>query len=210
MTKGILSTREKIIEKALYLFNRDGIEYVGVRELAKELDMKGGNITYYFPTKDDLVREIALSLSALDTYMISDGGSISIVDFLDYYYTVFSGQYKYRSFFLSLPHLLIQNKALAEVYHKNQEERIGKVKQQLEALSKHQYIRSLNDIELQFFTETIIITGRFWIQDAVVDRNIPEDGNTVITQYVGRLKNMLTILATPKGMAEIAQYDVNK
>ena len=56
-------TEKKIVETALKMFNESGIEYVGMRELAAALDMRIGNLTYYFPTKDDLVNRISLDLA---------------------------------------------------------------------------------------------------------------------------------------------------
>ena len=63
MSKLKMNTREKILDKALEMFNERGIEYVGLRELAAILDIRVGNITYYFPTKDDLVYEISMGLN---------------------------------------------------------------------------------------------------------------------------------------------------
>ena len=60
MSKLKTETRRKIRDKALEMFNERGIEYVGLRELAAILDMRVSNITYYFPTKDDLVYEITM------------------------------------------------------------------------------------------------------------------------------------------------------
>ena len=57
------STEEKIVQTALRMFNESGIEYVGMRELAGALKMRVGNLTYYFPTKDDLVNRISLDLA---------------------------------------------------------------------------------------------------------------------------------------------------
>ena len=53
--KKVSETEERIVTKALEMFNQSGVEYVGMRELAAALDMRVGNVTYYFPTKDDLV-----------------------------------------------------------------------------------------------------------------------------------------------------------
>ena len=55
MSKSEITTEEKILAKALEMFNERGIEYVGMRELAATLNIRVSNITYYFPTKDDLV-----------------------------------------------------------------------------------------------------------------------------------------------------------
>jgi hypothetical protein len=46
-------TEERIVQVALEMFNKTGVEYVGMRELAMALDMRIGNLTYYFPTKDE-------------------------------------------------------------------------------------------------------------------------------------------------------------
>ncbi len=58
MSKPKLNTREIILDKALKMFNERGIEYVGLRELAGVLGIRVSNITYYFPTKDDLVYQL--------------------------------------------------------------------------------------------------------------------------------------------------------
>lgn len=40
------------------MFNERGLEAVGVREISRELGMSPGNISYYFPSKNDLIIEI--------------------------------------------------------------------------------------------------------------------------------------------------------
>ncbi len=70
MSKTMMNTRDKILDKALEMFNERGIEYVGLRELASVLGIRVSNITYYFPTKDDLVYELSLELSKLNAAII--------------------------------------------------------------------------------------------------------------------------------------------
>ena len=65
-----MSTKEKLVSRALELFNENGIEYVGMRELAADLGMRVGNVTYYFPTKDDLVMELISGLRDLNSKTI--------------------------------------------------------------------------------------------------------------------------------------------
>jgi AcrR family transcriptional regulator len=54
---------KRVVDTALKMFNESGIEYVGMRELATALGMRIGNLTYYFPTKDDLVYRLSLELA---------------------------------------------------------------------------------------------------------------------------------------------------
>ena len=50
-----MQPREMILETARRLFNQEGFARVSMRALAKECDMAVGNLTYYYPHKEDLV-----------------------------------------------------------------------------------------------------------------------------------------------------------
>lgn len=54
----LTSTKQRIIETAITLFNRRGFVNVTMRDLAQELDISLGNLTYHFKRKDDLVETI--------------------------------------------------------------------------------------------------------------------------------------------------------
>jgi AcrR family transcriptional regulator len=47
--------REEILTAALHLFNDLGIEKVTTRDIAKEINISLGNLTYYFPSKNDII-----------------------------------------------------------------------------------------------------------------------------------------------------------
>jgi len=47
---------EQILRAALNILVEQGYRAVTMRAIAKACDMKLGNITYYFPTRDELVR----------------------------------------------------------------------------------------------------------------------------------------------------------
>lgn len=53
-----MKTKNLIKRKCLELFNKNGVRNVTLREVAKELDKSYGNITYHFPTKEELLAEI--------------------------------------------------------------------------------------------------------------------------------------------------------
>lgn len=54
-----VSTKQKIINKAVKLYNQKGYASVTLFELAGALDMTRGNLTYHFKTKDLLLEAIA-------------------------------------------------------------------------------------------------------------------------------------------------------
>lgn len=52
------NTKDIIFAQALQLFNDQGIDTAGIREIARLLNLSPGNVSYYFPSKTDLVISI--------------------------------------------------------------------------------------------------------------------------------------------------------
>ncbi len=50
-----MSTKEKILESALQLFNKKGVDKVTTREIAKYINISQGNLHYHFPNKELLI-----------------------------------------------------------------------------------------------------------------------------------------------------------
>jgi AcrR family transcriptional regulator len=53
-----MKTRDRILEKALEMMNEKGLENVSTYDIARALDIRQSNITYYFPTKSDIVNAL--------------------------------------------------------------------------------------------------------------------------------------------------------
>lgn len=50
-----MTTKEKILAKALTLFNEKGVEAVTTRQIAIALEMSQGNLCYHFPKKEAII-----------------------------------------------------------------------------------------------------------------------------------------------------------
>ncbi len=55
MSRRTIELRQRIIDRALALFNEHGLERIGMRELARDLQLRPGNLTYHFARKEDLI-----------------------------------------------------------------------------------------------------------------------------------------------------------
>ena len=53
-----LTTRERILEASLRLFNEKSFAATALTDIAKEVGIAKGNLTYYFSTKKDLALEL--------------------------------------------------------------------------------------------------------------------------------------------------------
>lgn len=204
-----MTTKDKIVEKALELYNEHGIEYVGVRELAKELDMKGGNITYYFPTKDDIIAEIARRLAAENNVLFREMRSETIAAFLDSLRAIYANQYKYRAMFISLPHLVMQNRGFAAGYKKNRDVRKKTIEEIINGLVEKKILQPLSPEEVAMFTRLMVMINRFWISESIIDQDIITKEKLIAT-YVELIANTLKVSATAKGRKEIDQYLENR
>lgn len=168
MSKSVMNTREKILYKALEMFNERGIEYVGLRELALVLDIRVSNITYYFPTKDDLVYELSLKLGEANAAIIVESETLTMKAFLEILHQVFHNHIKFRCLLLSVVHLMKQNKHLATAYKKTQSVRNTTIKSNLQALKRAGYLQVKEETDWDFLVSGISLISRFWISEAAV------------------------------------------
>ncbi|MFY0600051.1 MAG: TetR/AcrR family transcriptional regulator [Cyclobacteriaceae bacterium] len=53
-----MTTKEKILEAALHLFNNQGVESITTRHVATSLGMSQGNLHYHFPNKNKLLEKL--------------------------------------------------------------------------------------------------------------------------------------------------------
>ena len=71
---------EKILDRALYLFGKNGSLNVPIRAIAKEAEVNVSAINYYFRSKDEMVKNVqlfyienmVLAYSKLDNEELSD------------------------------------------------------------------------------------------------------------------------------------------
>ena len=95
--------KEDILNAALELFNKKGIDEVRTRDIAKEIGISLGNLTYYFPTKSDIVFALVQEVSnAIDEAVTQNGtkpGKNTLVFYYGQVETIFKTHLKYRFLF---------------------------------------------------------------------------------------------------------------
>ena len=69
----MMGTREKILKAALEAFSEKGYEGVSVDEIARRAGVKKALIYYYFPSKEDLFKEVwERSISELEEHLFKE------------------------------------------------------------------------------------------------------------------------------------------
>jgi AcrR family transcriptional regulator len=98
-----VSTKQRILDAAVFLFNREGVANVRLQQIADETGISVGNLAYHFKNKEAIVSSVYEYLfeelkQVLSTYLSSP----SLTDFddqLSHYYAFFG---KYRFYLIDL------------------------------------------------------------------------------------------------------------
>ena len=77
-----MATREKILDTALTLFNKDGTAAVSTNHIAEAAGISPGNLYYHFHNKEEIIRELFQRLyMAWDTELqVSNPNTIQLED----------------------------------------------------------------------------------------------------------------------------------
>jgi len=95
-----LETRKRILQASLALFNEDGYSRVTTHHIASSADMSPGNLYYHFKNKEEIVREIFLSMEIFSRDHWEERGPKNPKEsFLDFMRFFFGNLQRYRFFF---------------------------------------------------------------------------------------------------------------
>lgn len=201
-----MTTREIILKRALELFNQRSIENVGIRELAADLNIRPGNITYYFPKKEDILVELGKQLSELNSATIVKLENPSMTDFMERYRQVFTNHYEYRCLFLSFVSQMQQNKKLSENYRKVEKSRLEDFRRILNKLIEAGYLETaVTSDDIEHLVSFLSLVARFWISETTVSyRKLSKV--KAINHYLSLIGFVFAKHATAKGKKQISLF----
>ena len=93
-------TKEKILETALLLFNRDGFVNVRLQHICDVSIISLGNITYHFKTKDDIIFALWKKIESEQKILMAEFKTLPLFEDIDRYIIAqFELQQKYVFFY---------------------------------------------------------------------------------------------------------------
>ena len=107
-------TRERILETALELFNREGAPRVTTADIADEMGISPGNLYYHFANKDEIILELYAQHEAGVLPLFADRGPrhLEVDDLWLWLHLLFEWMWKYRFLYRDLDPLTSQNDRL--------------------------------------------------------------------------------------------------
>lgn len=199
-----MNTRLRILEEALRQFNKKGIHQVGVREIARSLNMSPGNLSYHFPKKEDLLLEIIRNYSKTNK-VYREGylnGKPCLIRFIQLFEKTFHNQFQHRGIFTELVEV---NRILKEStgfdYTISQTERINEFENMVETLQEVGELKLGSEIKTNLVS-FLTLFGRFWISEAFL-AGLPKGQEETVNHYISILKHQLILNATPFGVKSL-------
>jgi AcrR family transcriptional regulator len=205
-----MSTKDNILFTALELFNTKGYGNVGVREIARELKISPGNLSYHFSKKEDILFNLLNEFNTSNNsfYEEHQTSEPSIERFLILMKNIFYSQYKFRGVYIGNQFVQHELQSLDRFnYSKIADQRKENFKKIFTDLVHFKEIMA-SGTEVDFLVSFISLFGRFWIQEAFLLQKV-RDKHEVITHYLKILMQQLSLFATKKGQKSIELFRVN-
>ena len=200
-----MKTNEKIIDKALTLFNEKGVDQVSSLEISQSLNISYGNLTYHFKKKDDIVLALYAQMQqSLDT---SINRLVQCI-FEETFYPklvneIFDVIWNYRFIYLNINSLMNQFEFICESEKSYYATRIKILNRAKKYLIQEGYLKPEINNNYESLIQNLNMILYAWITDAKLFYEGDEDKKIDI--YVSLFYNVALTHVTEKGLKRYQQ-----
>lgn len=201
-----MKLKEKILLKAVELFNERGISSTSPNQIAAALDISTGNLTYHFKTKAILVTEIYEKMHADSENIIELTGYLTLDDFRKIMIGFRDFMQQYNFFFQDLFFILHNYPEVGKLYKESNLMRLERGRSLFEYyVETGRMIPESEGVNYDFLTHNVWMVGAFWnLQSKIFTPNILFEkpmGLVEMTWY------MISTYLTEKGKEEYKQIN---
>ncbi len=177
-----MTTKEKILETALGIFNTQGLESTSLRLIAQQMNISHGNLCYHYPNKDAIIFELFKNLvKELDAQIVGlDFEQFSLDTIYEINLNAFKITYKYRFFFLDIVNIMRKIPEIKKNYKELMKRRYFEFTFIFGELAKRGFMKI--PTEDDFYKKTIkqfLIMSNFWLSDSELDYYGKEEDKVV-------------------------------
>ena len=160
------NSKEKILQKALELFNAKGFANVSIRLIATELNISHSNLIYHYKTKNDIAT--ALHNELLEKAIALNMQAVTYSDFMEGLFEStkqgFEILYDYRFLMIDLNFILKENQVLKTAFLEVEKVRAKMYQDVITIAVENKDLRKeLYPNEYDFFIDQIKIFSDSWI-----------------------------------------------
>lgn len=161
-----MNTKEKIIEVAVRLFNKDGTKDVSTNHIAEAAGISPGNLYYHFRNKEEIIRSIYSRMIDFIETESSYGSGFRVSPSIDSMEAIFKKiltcQWEYRFFYRELNALLHRDRQLRNTYKKQHRKWLRETDESIQAFIDAGIFRGCDEQTVDFMKNTLWIIGTYW------------------------------------------------
>jgi AcrR family transcriptional regulator len=199
-----MTTKDKILQTALQLFNKKGLTGVTIRDIAAELKISDGNLRYHFRTKDELVEalfdQLADDIGKELTSGASNGLTIGLMKSLLEH--LMKNFYAYRFLLQDINSILNTHPKTNKKFNRITEERLALVHQMIFGYVQLGYLKP--DPYPGHYTklvESILLLSHFWINGSQLFYKGPK--KDIVKHYSDMIFSLMYPYFTEKALLEL-------
>jgi AcrR family transcriptional regulator len=167
------TTRERILEASLRLFNQRGYAATSIAEIAACVGIAKGNLTYHFPSKFDLVLEFAGQAREQRRANSMKPRNGPLAD--EYVEIVHAAMEQSRVFrFLVRDQAQFREKSKARRPNPIVAVEIDRLRELLERMQKEGMLRQNPGLDLLVLARSVWMVSRFWMDHLDLDEGVDE------------------------------------
>ncbi len=156
-----MSTKEKILDTALALFNTVNTQAATTNHIAKAMGISPGNLHYHYRNREEIIQKLYEQMLTESTLLVQDLPK-NIVELFEHQKVMSRILWKYRFFHRELLFLLSRDPVLKERYIKDNVAHRERIRITFGNLAAHGDLNIPYDNILDQLTDTILLVLEFW------------------------------------------------
>lgn len=196
-------TKQKILDAALELFNRDGVVNVRLQHIADEAFVSVGNLAYHYPNKAAILEALYQDLAKRQQELLATYRVVPLFDNIDrLIHETFQLQQVFLFFYLDTLEITRAYPEIGQAHRQHIRSQIGQLKVILDFnVSRGALVEQLEGDTIDQLALQIWASLHFWLAQQVVRDGTPPDGQL----YRLAIWHLLMPYFTPMGVLEYQQ-----
>ena len=188
-----MSTKQRILDTALELFNTANTQAATTNHIAKALGISPGNLHYHYKNREAIIMKLYEQMLEESTLLVQDLPK-NIVELFEHQKVISRILWRYRFFYRELLFLLSRDPVLKERYIKDNVAHRERIRITFGNLVAHGDLEIPYDNVLEQLTDTIMLVLEFWNPMVeTLGRDINEESFEDATTHIrGAMRPYLT------------------